>query len=125
MVDTIEPQLTSRHASLSFIKDLPLYQTEKPYNIELIDVEGQPSNLEFDTHDDVVMHDVRGNENLFNLRTHGFSFLKRPSQISAKPGTPEFIEQYLMEGVQIIQQELGTEKVIGYDLRVRKLHPLL
>lgn len=107
--------------SLSFIKDLPLYHTEKPYFVVIEEGEGKaPStdtNLELAPVRGIPLQDVRGRESEFTLECNGFKYLKHKTHASADDEEDNWVA-YSQEMARLIQEECGAEKVICYDYRV-------
>ncbi|KAK7422004.1 hypothetical protein QQZ08_009725 [Neonectria magnoliae] len=110
-----------RLASMNFIADLPLYHSEKPYNCQSKDLPGgEITNLIFETNSGIVVQDVRGRQNEFTLKEHGFMFLDHESQVKAEVGSMDFIYQYLEETIALLKGQFQADKVICYDLRIRR-----
>lgn len=107
--------------SLSFIKDLPLYHTEKPYFVVIEEGEGKiPStetNLELAPVHGIPLQDIRGRESEFTLECNGFKYLKHTTHASADDEEDNWVA-YSKEMARLIQEECGAGKVICYDYRV-------
>lgn len=109
-----------RLASMNFIADIPLYHSEKPFNCQAKDLPGgEITNLVFETNSGIPVQDVRGRQNEFTLKEHGFMFVNHESQVKSEVGSMDFIHQYLEETIGLLKQQFQADKVICYDLRVR------
>lgn len=107
--------------SLEFIKDLPLYQHEKPYFVVIEEGPDKPpstaTNLELAPVHDILLQDVRGREADFTLKANGFKYLKHETRVAADDEEDNWV-RYSQEMASLIQEECAAEKVICYDYRV-------
>jgi hypothetical protein len=112
--------------SLAYLKDLPLYEKEKPYEIWMQVPDDIPrTNCEFYEVKDIPLHDVR---NLylgdFDLETTGFKYLSHETQylpdpkIFQQPGQEDSVAPYLAETAQLVKEVMNARKVMTYDWRV-------
>jgi hypothetical protein len=110
-------------ADAEFILDLPLYRTEKPYYIAgplHPENEKHRTNAVFEDKK-VEFHDLRGNENLFSLKDHGFEFtLDSNADIKMLNGlTEETVEMYAKDTVKLVKKLVGTDNCWCYAYKVR------
>lgn len=113
-------------ASFTFLSDLPLYQTEKPYTVYgQAPPQLRPSNCEFTTVAGITVENIRGKEQEFSLSRDGFQYILAPSALS--PEISDFLHQdalsekakaYLTETTSIAKKFLIAEKAICFDWRV-------
>ena len=111
--------------SLEFIKDLRLYDTEKPYYMVLGDGDGEgqeghttsETNIELERFHDINVHDVRGRESEFSTEGNGFTFLHHESEV-AHDGGEGGMAAYINEVASLVQMECKADRVICYDYRV-------
>ncbi|RDW67054.1 hypothetical protein BP5796_09803 [Coleophoma crateriformis] len=112
--------------SLSFLSELPLYATEKPYDIYREVPAGVPtSNCEFEEHHNIKVYDVRKIQSSFDLDSSGFKLLRAPSKIDVnsidfKDRTSDSTMVYLRDTVNLVKEELGANRVLCFDWRLRK-----
>ncbi|KAI0868905.1 hypothetical protein GGS24DRAFT_512672 [Hypoxylon argillaceum] len=114
-------------ASFTFLSDLPLYQTEKPYTVYgQAPPQLRPSNCEFTTVAGITVENIRGKEQEFSLSRDGFQYILAPSALS--PEISDFLHQdalsekakaYLTETTSIAKKFLIAEKAICFDWRIR------
>lgn len=118
-------------ASLNHLKDDPLYQSERPYEIWLDEVpEGLPkTNVQFELHHNISLVDARSvGLETFSVEEQGFQFLHQPfpkqfiiSGSDAANSTPEqrqAILGYLEHMADYLCESLNGTKAICYDWRV-------
>ncbi|KAJ8132508.1 hypothetical protein O1611_g1114 [Lasiodiplodia mahajangana] len=118
---------TDLRISLNHLKDLPLYQIEKPYEIWApVDETQCKTNVQFEYCDGIPVADVRGRQDEFDIETCGFSFLHHPVGLglsAAEVKTDEgrlLVIRYLEEMSSFLQQTLSCRRVLCYDWRVRR-----
>ncbi|KAI5814421.1 hypothetical protein BZA77DRAFT_318827 [Pyronema omphalodes] len=82
-------------AVLNYIKDLPLYENEKPYHIfAAIPRDAKRTNIEYERGPEQPITDIRGRESEFTLDKQGFTFkLWTPPQLDWK-NEQEINEKY-------------------------------
>lgn len=109
-------------ASVRFLKDIPLYQTEKPFQIFMDLVPGaqdrRKNNLVWDEKY-ITVKDFRAHKESFQLDTHGFATrtLSGFSDISGKKAVEE---RYLPAVKALLRDHLtGAGTVWVFDWRVR------
>ena len=110
-------------ATLSFLRALPLYHHEKPYNVFLspeddVPPESNLTNVEDDLRADVVLQDIRESDQDFSLQKHGFQVLCHKSMYSGLDD-PAIIEGYKKETEDLLKRELNAEHVICWGYKVR------
>jgi hypothetical protein len=115
-------------STLSFLRDDPKYQHEKPFQIiSGILPQFWESNCEF-TSFSVPITDCRGFKSSFSLAENGFEFwdwdlhhdLRRVlSQRSSDDiAADKLVEPYLLETIAVVRERLKADKVICFDWRV-------
>lgn len=118
-------------ASLNHLKDDPLYQKERPYEIWLDEApEGLPkTNVQFELHHNIPVTDTRSvGLHEFNVEDQGFQFLHQPfpdqfvisgsDAANSSPEQREAILGYLEYMAGFLCQSLGGTKAVCYDWRV-------
>jgi len=112
-------------ATLQYLQDLPLYETEKPYWCLLPPHEGfdpnaqRVDNLEFESRPDILIRDIRESEGVLNLNTCGFEVLQHHSELSNLE-TVEDVDAYKAETEALLRDKLGAVFVKCYEVRMRK-----
>jgi len=113
--------------TLKFLKDLPLYKEEQPYELYGFpeSTSSRITNCEFEELSDIDIEDVRGREGDFTIENCGFQFFNAPSSIPLIPEnfeTPgaheDVIIAYLKETMGIVEKKLGSPRTICFDWRV-------
>ena len=110
----------SARITFQFIRDSPLFLTEKPYSVvrtkELPDDES--TNIEYDECDVTGMfEDLRGREADFTLNKNSICWLNYPSKIDIT-SEENMMVPYAKEVNNLLRKIFKTEDVICYDLRV-------
>ncbi|KAI1087072.1 hypothetical protein F5B19DRAFT_476776 [Rostrohypoxylon terebratum] len=110
-------------AKVDFIRDLPLYHTQKPYYLAgPLDPENEHlrTNAIFEQKS-VVFHDLRGHEGLFTLKKNGFEFMldsganvKALNELSEKT-----VEPYARDSVKLMKRLFNTDKCWCYAYKFR------
>lgn len=105
--------------TLRYLANLPKYQTEKPFSLALTNshLEKQVNNLEHEDHEGVKIHDIRGFESNFNVKTDAFTILKEPMTLNIDAGKEEELS-YIRNIASIITKMFSADRVITYDIRV-------
>jgi hypothetical protein len=115
--------------SLQFIRELPLYQREQPYELYGYPEEQFESqtNCKFETKY-VDAKDCRRHDDV-SIEKHGFMFKSHPSAcpLDAKyfetvGGDQSVVRQYLEETIELIRETFKPVDVICFDWRVSHLH---
>lgn len=112
-------------ATLQYLQDLPLYETEKPYWCLLPPHEGfdpnaqRVDNLEFESRPDILISDIRESAEALNLDTCGFEVLAHRSDLS-NIETAEDVDAYKAETEALLRDKLGAVFVKCYEVRMRK-----
>lgn len=63
----------------------------------------------------VEIEDLRGKEDLVNLDTAGFQFLKRPAKHTAFTNDEDIKTEYYPESIKLIMDLTGASKVVLFD----------
>ena len=110
--------------SISFLENLALYNTEKPYEIwmpDIIDGERR-SNCVFTTKSDIVVQNLRNCSLDTGLETTGFKFLYKSFKSKLEAGhidsASRALEHYLLEVIELVKQDCWATKVLCFDWRV-------
>lgn len=107
------------------LADLPLYKTEKPYFIFWGPRNDEPrpiptTNMQMETHEGTVIHDVRGHEEAFSLRSHGFEVHSHESRVPLPLDSEKAVNNYKQETELHLKAEFKAEFVYCYDTRIRR-----
>lgn len=106
-------------ATLKFIRDIPLYQTEKPYNLSSGTYnDGVITNVDNESRQ-IDVHDVRSHSPAFSYDTNGFA-LRALSYLPALDGSRDRTIQYLESIRDFLISEFQADRVVCYDFRVRQ-----
>ena len=118
--------MATREASFEFLQWQKSYEQQKPYEVFLplasfsTNSKIPRSNLIFERRI-VPVQDVRGQQDMFNLDTHGFQVVKSPTTVKNLKDRTVVIEQYVPEMERLLQRKLGDGKQVRtycFDLRV-------
>jgi hypothetical protein len=118
--------------SLTFLADLPLYETEKPFYALLrpaedfdpndLDSNYEPphptNNLEYETKHNIPISNLRGIESKFYLEKHGFEVLPHTSRFANDLKTPSSIDRYKKEVQEMLKQRFDADYVFCFEARV-------
>jgi hypothetical protein len=113
--------------SLEFLSSLPLFETEKPYEVFMHEIpNGLPkTNCEYTKHDDILVNDVRSIEKAFTLEECGFCFLladrfpaPTTEDFESNSGT-DVVLRYLRDTVSFVLEHVHAERALCFDWRVR------
>ena len=113
-------------ATIEYLEDLPLYETEKPYWCLLPPHEDfdpnkhRVDNLEFELRPNITISDIRDAKEDLTLETSGFQVLSHHSECSALPQTVEDVSAYKTETEIMLKENLNAAFVKCYELRARK-----
>ncbi|KAK3985471.1 hypothetical protein QBC44DRAFT_353004 [Cladorrhinum sp. PSN332] len=111
--------------SLNYATRLPLYETEKPYQI-VSDFPGsyQKTNIEFRRAEPEVVRDVRGREHIYALDSHGFQVIPHRSAVRDWSDKQAIEHQYLPEIQELLSQHLeAVDEIYLFNWRKRKNKP--
>ena len=111
--------------SFHFIKDLPQYENEKPFEIWRETEPGVPkSNCEFHEVGGIELHNMRTAATRFGYETTGFKFLDssfaadlRGTDCVENEDSPR-LNAYLEDCIALAKSEFGSKEVICFDWRV-------
>ncbi|KAH8769124.1 hypothetical protein F5883DRAFT_65530 [Diaporthe sp. PMI_573] len=105
-------------ASLRYLKNLPLYQTTKPYVLKRRPPRGVPrSNVVQVDCGNVRIQDVRGEEDHYSLQDFGFSFHHWP--LSHTIDNTDKINQYLKDVGNFVSSLFGSDDVRVFEYKFR------
>jgi len=109
-------------APVHFIKWLPLFKHEKPFNI-FINLpknaeDTRTNNLEFDVID-TTFHNIRGQESDFSLDDHGFQFIKYTHDFEDFENRNAVETVYLPQVEQMVRENIpDAEEIALFEWRV-------
>jgi hypothetical protein len=111
-------------AELQYLKKLPLYTKEKPFQlfvpVAADAVDTRSTNLEFEAKEQ-TFEDIRGREDAFSLDTHGFQTGVYPTRLDSDMfGDKEAVETRYFDEVREILRDVegGYDEVFLFDWRV-------
>ncbi|KAH6971023.1 hypothetical protein BKA56DRAFT_678163 [Ilyonectria sp. MPI-CAGE-AT-0026] len=112
-------------ASMSFLSDLKLYLTEKPYFIIVSkdrDSDSVITNIVMDRYRNIPVTDIRGYEHHFTLDIHGFQLARQPTRLHGEDfDSPSMVEnKYYPEVEAYLRKFLGAEDVRVMQSAVRE-----
>ncbi|PVH79055.1 hypothetical protein DL98DRAFT_533408 [Cadophora sp. DSE1049] len=117
--------------TLEYLKDLELYHSEKPYfclmpaaNATQADNE-QMDNLEFESHHDIRINDIRPLKEHFKLDEYGFEVVSHTSRfldLQSDNGLNSIMDlaEYQLETEDMLTGHLGATFVKCYDIVMRR-----
>ncbi|KAL2672319.1 hypothetical protein Neosp_013023 [[Neocosmospora] mangrovei] len=115
--------LPKREVNLEFLDDSdPKYKTEKPYysNVPFTETDAPSTNV-VSKKSRVTLHDIRGNENLFTLDTHGFELIKHPSDFDQWQDGHKVVQEVYPRIINLLKAQLGENvRVIVFDHTLRR-----
>ncbi|TVY78522.1 Aspirochlorine biosynthesis protein N [Lachnellula suecica] len=120
--------------SLTYLADLPLYKDEKPFYALLRPTEAflaRPpgedwvpehplSNLEFEVHHNIPVHNLRGQEETFSAQKNGFEVLCHMSSLWQVLNTPSAIEAYKREVDELLYTKFNAVHTFTFEARRRR-----
>ncbi|KAK8122760.1 hypothetical protein PG984_011430 [Apiospora sp. TS-2023a] len=115
------------YAPLAFLRDLKIYEVEKPYHLTLTkdrESDSVITNIAHDVYDNVEVTDIRGSEGLFHLDIHGFQLARHEISMAKNDfASPETRDQYASEMQSFLNAFLGAQDVrlMHYKVRDRNL----
>jgi hypothetical protein len=112
-------------ASIHFIQKNSLFAEEKPYEFcYAADLSIPQSNITREQHKDIIIHDIRGREQAFDLEHNGFTVLKLDQQIQYDDYfQPNKVKTYLRTLEILLKKHLGASHVEVFRHGLRKRHP--
>ena len=113
-------QTVNERARLTFLKWVPLYEKQKPFQVFTSLPLGVPStNLVFEDEEELDIRDMRGQEHHFKLDEHAFQLCKADMQFTAFNDAAQIEELYLPRVRMLIEEHVqGADKIIFFDWRV-------
>ncbi|GAW20624.1 hypothetical protein ANO14919_101320 [Xylariales sp. No.14919] len=130
MDDDEKKSLQGFNSSFFYLSRLPRYETEKPFyvNFPIPEKSGiSHSNLSHDLYEDILIRDIRGNEDKFDIDTHGFQLVHHTTSTSNVDFENDSLirSKYYPEMEQLVMRSLGASKVFVFEHTVSHLHLLL
>ena len=113
-------QTVNERARLAFLKWIPLYEKQKPFQVFTGLPLGVPStNLVFEEEVELDIQDIRGQEHRFKLDEHAFQVCKADVHFTAFNDAARIEEVYLPAVRTLIEEHIqGADKIIFFDWRV-------
>ena len=115
------PNMPGIQGAIDFLADIELYKFEKPFAALVSPgtqvTDDQLNNLQWETHNDIVIDDIRGREDQFTLENCGFQLLKSPAR-NLSFAVVEDIENYKRETEVVLGNLLGASSVYCWEARV-------
>jgi hypothetical protein len=105
--------------SMNFISPLPLWDTEKLFNLTLPLPPGQPKTNSIVEPCEVEFSDARSREPSFSLDIHGFAFAKLPPAGVDFKDKGAIEAQYLPQIEEFLKKMIGADRVQAFDYTVR------
>ncbi|KAK8016629.1 hypothetical protein PG993_014818 [Apiospora rasikravindrae] len=113
MADTTHAD--SIRASMAFLRDLKLYEVEKPYHLTLTkdrEADSTLTNIVHDVYDNIEVTNIRGCEDAFRLDVHGFQLLCHKSSLNTNDFSfASAREKYSNEIAGLLKSFLGAQEV--------------
>lgn len=125
-------QLYAMLTTVKFLKELPKYEQEQPYELYGFPVReaGRITNCEFEYVHDLKVASARLNMYDFKLEDCGFQYVKHESKISLTAENFEMagnqskvVLSYLEETIDLVKQQTSASQVICFDWRFRRNSP--
>ena len=112
-------QTVNERARLAFLKWVPLYEKQKPFQVFTGLPLGVPStNLVFED-EELDIRDMRGQEHHFKLDEHAFQLCKADMHFTAFNDAAQIEEVYLPAVRTLIKEHVqGADKIVFFDWRV-------
>lgn len=111
-------------AEVNYLKRLPLYKTEKPFQlfipVDKNSADPRTSNLEFEPREQRFV-DIRDNSSAFSLDDHGFQVKQHLTSLEPASFLDRAVveSKYLPEVEQILKSiDGGYDKIVIFDWRV-------
>lgn len=108
-------------SSMEFLTRSPLYDVEKPYyampSLEAdVDMNFPTTNLEFESHSDILFRDVRGKEDQFSVEKTGFEIIRHEAK-NLILETVEQLDAYKAEVEELLKDRLGGVHAVCYETK--------
>ena len=113
-------QTEKERARLAFLKWIPLYEKQKPFQVFTSLPLGVPStNLVFEEEVELDIQNIRGQEHRFKLDEHAFQLCKNNIRFTAFDDAAQIEEAYLPAVKTLIEEHVqGADKIVFFDWRV-------
>lgn len=113
-------QTVNERARLAFLKWIPLYEKQKPFQVFTSLPLGVPStNLVFEEEVELDIQDLRGQEHRFNLDEHAFQLCKADMHFTAFNDAAQIEKVYLPVVRTLIEEHVqGADNIVFFDWRV-------
>jgi hypothetical protein len=106
--------------SLLYLKDVPEYEDAKPYYYTGPLPEGKEhmrTNLQYEKHDNINFHDMRGNEGSFTLDRHGIEMTRFPPLLRGSDNALP-LNDYMEYVATFIKEHMQAALAISYNYKV-------
>ena len=126
-MDTAQ-HLPEKFVRLNFLRDLPLYQTTKPFKLmhpNLVSTNFAVTNMEWETRDNIAIKDVRGWQDRFNLDDDGFCWFQEQSGGLQDLASEEGMRLYVNKRMELLQAMFIDARIICYDFRACQTQDLV
>lgn len=110
---------------IEYLQNLPRYKTEKPYYLlkspdPNFDPDAQRlDNLEYETHSNILIQDMRDSPHDFTMEKNGFEVVSHQSTTLSFQSADD-VKAHKAETEDLLRKQLGAVYVRCYELRERK-----
>ena len=113
-------QAVNERAYLAFLKWVPLYEKQKPFQVfTSLPLGVSSTNLVFEEEEELEIQDMRGQEFHFKLDEHAFQLCKADMHFTAFHDAAQIEQVYLPAVRTLIEEHIqGADKIIFFDWRV-------
>lgn len=116
-------ELQNERSKFTYLQWQKLYETQKPFQIFINIPENltqiQQTNLVFKQGREEVIHNIRGNEQSYQLDEHGFMLCNHRTDIKNWTDSQEIETKYLPEIETLLRKEIDeVDRVFFFDWRV-------
>ncbi len=122
------PCLPQSHIDLTFLKDLPEYETSRPYYVSGSlpeEHESSRTNIQYQTLHQVPLFNLRGQEHKLSVEKHGFQIINVPDEVLCLDVKGTQRQVYIEKMAEVVKCHLDASFVLCYDYRVHSLSGLL
>jgi hypothetical protein len=118
----------NERATLKYLKWVPLYEKEKPFQIFVPLPPGveddRTDNLVFETEKEQDVLDARGQEHTFTLNRNGFQYVKHETKVDVFDTKEKVEDIYLPELTELLKTQLeDVHRVVFFNWRVIIMNP--
>lgn len=110
------------HMTARYLASLPMYDTVKPYNLQIEPPQGIPrNNIHVTEYANIPVHDCRGDEASFTLEKQGFQFSSFPLTDSLPPPEGD-LDLHLRHAEDFLRELLGAQEVRVFEHKASTNH---